>query len=58
MSTTTEPGFMRATMSAVTISGAFLPGIAAVVISASHSAMALPSLSAWMRFSSSVSSRA
>ena len=58
MSTMMAPYFMRPTMSRVMITGAFLPGIAAVVITTSAAATALASFSAWAAFSSAVSSRA
>jgi len=58
MSTTTAPGFMASTIARVMMTGAFLPGTAAVVISTSALATAFASFSACIAFSSSVNSRA
>ena len=57
-STTTEPGFICSTISAVTSIGAWRPGTAAVVISASAAAMYGASSSRWRAARSSVISRA
>jgi len=46
-STITEPGTIALTISAVTSTGAFLPGITAVVITTSFSATTFPSSSRW-----------
>jgi hypothetical protein len=58
MSTMMAPYFMRPIISVVMITGAFLPGMAAVVMTTSAMATALVSFSAWAAFSSAVSSRA
>ena len=57
-STTTEPGAIWATMSAVTNIGARRPGTAAVVMSTSEEAMNGASSSRWRAARSSVISRA
>ena len=56
MSTSTEPGRMRATISAVMSFGAGRPGTAAVVITQSAAATRSASSSRWRRWSSSESS--
>src|SRR5207237_802858 len=48
-STSTEPGAMPATISLVTRIGAFFPGITAVVMTTSFSAITFPSSSRWRR---------
>ncbi len=56
MSTITEPGLMRATISAVMSFGAGRPGTAAVVMTQSAAATRSASSSRWRRWSSSESS--
>ena len=47
MSTITEPGFMRLTISSVISTGALRPGISAVVMTMSACGDALADLAAW-----------
>jgi hypothetical protein len=58
MSTITEPGFIRATASAVTRTGGLRPGTCAVVITMSMPPIASLSSACWEARSSAVSSRA